>query len=89
MLLDEAFSNVDKPTTVGLYQRIRKIAANRTVILVTHDLRFTQGFDQLIVMNKGQVVAQGTHSSLLVTCPQYERSWKLELGYSDTAGATA
>jgi ABC-type bacteriocin/lantibiotic exporter with double-glycine peptidase domain len=89
MLLDEAFSNVDKPTTVGLYQRIRKIAANRTVILVTHDLRFTQGFDQIIVMNKGQLVAQGTHNSLLATCAQYERSWKLELGYSDTAGATS
>ena len=54
------------------------IAMGRTLIVVSHDLRFVTGFDHILVMEEGQVTGQGTHEKLLAECPTYNRLWSIE-----------
>ena len=60
---------------------------NKTFIIVTHDLRFVTNFEQIIVLESGQVVGQGTHDELLNNNEYYKKMWNLDLTLSniDTA----
>ena len=46
--------------------------------MATHDLRATAQFEQIIVLEKGVVVGQGTHDELSKTCELYQELWAME-----------
>ena len=78
LLLDEALANLDKSGQISFFENFGKISALKTVIMATHDLRSTAHFEQIIVLDKGAVVGQGTHDELLKTCPLYQELWTME-----------
>ena len=45
--------------------------ADKTRILITHDLSFARKYDRILVMENGKLVGEGTHESLLKTCEMY------------------
>ena len=78
LLLDEALANLDKTSQVWLLQKFEDIAQGRTLILTTHDLRFTANFDSIIVLESGCLSGQGNHLELLDTCDVYKDLWELD-----------
>lgn len=82
LLWDEALTNLDKSSQIWLLEKLDEIARGRTLILATHDLRFTAGFDSIIVLESGVLAGQGKHNELLANCSIYKNLWELDLSLS-------
>lgn len=65
MILDEATSSVDTRTEVFIQQAMNRLMKGRTSFVIAHRLSTIQGADLILVMDKGEVIEQGTHESLL------------------------
>jgi ABC-type multidrug transport system fused ATPase/permease subunit len=65
LILDEATANIDTFTEVLVQQGLKRLLAGRTAIVIAHRLSTIKGADCIVVLQKGQIVEQGTHSELL------------------------
>ncbi|MYK85819.1 MAG: ATP-binding cassette domain-containing protein, partial [Synechococcus sp. SB0669_bin_7] len=65
LLLDEATSALDAETEAAVQQGLRRAMAGRTVLVIAHRLATVQGADQILVLERGVIVEQGTHQQLL------------------------
>lgn len=65
LLLDEATSALDAQSEYVVQEALDKLADGRTTLVIAHRLATVRNADQIIVMDKGQVVDQGTHAELL------------------------
>ena len=65
LILDEATSNVDTSTEREIQQAMRKLMEGKTCFVIAHRLSTIQHADLILVLNKGDVVEQGTHASLM------------------------
>ena len=70
-LFDDSFSALDYKTDARLRQQLREGLAGRTVIMVAQRIATVMGADQIVVLEDGRVVGQGTHRQLLESCPEY------------------
>lgn len=71
-VLDEATSSLDSVSENLIRDSLRKIAVNRTVIVVAHRLSTIVDADRIVVMKDGAVVETGTHSDLLRSGVHYQ-----------------
>ncbi len=71
LLLDEPTSNLDARNEAALRQAIGAAAAQRTLLIVAHRLSTVVDSDQIVVLDRGQVVAIGRHDELTETNPLY------------------
>ncbi len=71
LLLDEATSALDTETKSNMAGMIYSQFRGKTVISVTHELNLISGADQIIVIDQGRVVGQGTHKALMQDCAAY------------------
>jgi ABC-type multidrug transport system fused ATPase/permease subunit len=65
LLLDEPTSALDAKTEVGVMATLRRVSAGRASLLVTHRLGTVIDADEILVLDRGQVVERGTHAELL------------------------
>ena len=65
ILLDEPTASIDPLEEQAVYERFLKIAAGRTVIIVTHRLASARLADRILVLDGGRIVEDGTHEELL------------------------
>lgn len=75
LLLDEATSALDTATEQAIYDSLQALMRGRTVIVIAHRLATIKSLDRIIVMDKGAIVEQGTHSELLAKNGHYARMW--------------
>ena len=73
LILDEAGAALDPGTESSIAQTLRRIAARRTVISVTHRLESIAHADLIVVMRRGRIVESGTHAALLARGSLYAR----------------
>ena len=65
IFLDEATANVDPENENELMQAIQVLTAEKTVIMIAHRLKTVEHADQIIVVDHGKIVQQGTHAELI------------------------
>lgn len=64
-ILDEATANVDPENEKELMEAISELTREKTVIMIAHRLKTVRHADQIIVVDKWQVIQRGTHEELL------------------------
>jgi ABC-type multidrug transport system fused ATPase/permease subunit len=75
LILDDAFSSLDIETEAIILSNIRKITRSLTTILITHRLTITRQVDQILVMERGQIVERGNHEALIRNGGLYQRMY--------------
>ncbi len=65
LVLDEATSHLDSQSEALIQDALQKIMANRTSIVIAHRLSTILAADQILVMDRGRIIEQGTHEALL------------------------
>ena len=64
LILDEATSSIDTRTEIKIQKAFNTLMKNRTTFIVAHRLSTIQNADLILVMNNGNIIEQGTHTSL-------------------------
>jgi ATP-binding cassette subfamily B protein len=75
LLLDEATSALDSHTEKEIQDALDLVSHNRTTLVIAHRLSTIIGADEIIVLEKGQIVERGTHQALLAAEGLYASMW--------------
>ena len=76
LILDEATSNVDTRTEQRIQAAMRELMKGKTCFVIAHRLSTIQSADHILVLDKGKVVEQGTHESLMAQKGFYYKLYK-------------
>lgn len=76
VLLDEATSAVDSATEAHIQDAFRTLSAGRTTFVVAHRLSTIIQADQILVVDKGEIIERGTHADLLILGGKYAELWR-------------
>jgi ATP-binding cassette subfamily B multidrug efflux pump len=80
LLLDEATSALDTEVEAAIQDSLYELMAGKTVIAIAHRLSTIAELDRLVVMDKGQIIEDGTHASLLEAGGLYSQLWRRQSG---------
>ncbi|MEU6296324.1 ABC transporter ATP-binding protein [Streptomyces erythrochromogenes] len=93
LLLDEATSALDSESEILVQEALWRLMEGRTALVVAHRLSTVATMDQLVVLDRGRIVEQGSHQELLATEGAYAKLWKHQSGGflddTDTTTTTA
>ncbi len=78
LLLDEATSALDAESEAAVQTAVETLSKNRTTLVVAHRLATVKKADRIIVFDKGEIVAQGSHDSLVAEGGLYARLARLQ-----------
>ncbi|MBL8301480.1 MAG: ATP-binding cassette domain-containing protein, partial [Ideonella sp.] len=80
LLLDEATSALDSEVEAAIQQSLYRLMEGKTVVAIAHRLSTIAAMDRLIVLDKGRIVEEGDHRSLLARGGLYARLWSHQSG---------
>jgi ATP-binding cassette subfamily B protein len=78
LILDEATSALDSVTEKEIQDSLDYLMKGRTVLVIAHRLSTLKGMDRIVVFDKGKIVEDGTHNSLLKKGKHYAKLWKMQ-----------
>lgn len=78
LILDEATANIDSETEEEIQSALEKMRKNRTTLAIAHRLSTIQNADQILVLNKGEIVERGTHDELIRLGGIYNNMYQLQ-----------
>jgi ATP-binding cassette subfamily B protein len=80
LVLDEATSALDSEVEASIQQALSRVMDGKTVLAIAHRLSTIAAMDRIIVMDRGGIVEQGSHSDLLAQGGLYARYWNRQSG---------
>ncbi len=79
LIFDEATSSLDSKSEKIILEALSSVAQTHTTIVIAHRLSTITDSDQILVMEQGKIVEQGTHQALLSELGTYSDMWALQL----------
>ena len=73
LILDDSTSAIDSATEDQIQRAMRRISRERTTFLITHRISQIRWADRILVLDRGELLDQGTHEELLARCAAYRR----------------
>ena len=83
-IFDEATSNVDVESENKIMEVIKKLSKTKMVLLISHRLENSVDADQIYVLDRGQIVENGTHNELMERKQQYFNLYTVQKNLEDT-----
>ena len=80
LIFDEATSSLDNESEKVVQESLERLAKNRTTIVIAHRLSTIETADVILVMNKGNIIEQGTHKELLAKKGFYYELFNSQFG---------
>jgi ATP-binding cassette subfamily B multidrug efflux pump len=80
LVLDEATSALDSEVEAAIQEQLTSLMQGKTVIAIAHRLSTIAAMDRLVVLEKGQIVEEGTHAQLLASGGHYAMLWERQSG---------
>ncbi len=75
IVLDEATAFADPENEALIQEALRELMKGKTVLMIAHRLTTVQNLDNIAVLNKGQIIEQGSHEELLAKGEVYSSMW--------------
>ena len=85
VILDEATAFTDPENEDKIQRSIMALSKGKTLLVIAHRLSTVQNADQIVVLEKGQIVDRGTQRELLSRCPLYQMLWAAHVGVRNWA----
>ncbi len=82
LILDEATSSLDSLSEEKIKQAIQALHGATTQIIIAHRLSTIEHADRIIVLERGEKIAEGTKDELLTSCPQFTLMWETHFATS-------
>ncbi len=83
VILDEATAFIDPENEAVVQKAISALTVGKTLVVIAHRLSTITGADNIVVVNNGNIEAQGCHEKLLADCPLYRDMWQAHIGAKD------
>ncbi len=78
LILDDSVSAVDTKTESAILANLKKIRKGKTTIMIAHRISTVKNLDKIILLDHGELIAVGTHASLLATNSLYQEMVRLQ-----------
>ena len=85
VVLDEATAYIDPENEAIIQKAVAKLVRGKTLILIAHRLSTITGADKIVVVNEGDIDAEGTHDELLKKSKLYNDMWAAHIGMREEA----
>jgi subfamily B ATP-binding cassette protein MsbA len=89
LILDEATSALDTESERLVQEAVDRLLQGRTVFVIAHRLSTITHADQIVFLDRGEIVERGTHAELLAKRGAYYRLYSMQFGDDDGAGEAA
>ncbi|MBN1765625.1 MAG: ABC transporter ATP-binding protein [Sedimentisphaerales bacterium] len=80
LIFDEAMSQIDADSEAKIQKALSEFSQNRTSFIIAHRLSTVIDSDRIIVLDQGQIIAQGTHQELMDSCRLYKQLYEMQFG---------
>ena len=85
LILDEPTSALDTHTEEALMAALRELMKGRTTFVIAHRFSTVRGADKIIVLDKGQIIEQGSHQELLDNNGAYAKMYRSQAGFAESS----
>ncbi|MEA3322338.1 MAG: ABC transporter ATP-binding protein [Bacillota bacterium] len=85
LILDEATASIDTETEAVIQQALEVLKKGRTTFIIAHRLSTIKNADQILVLDRGEIVERGNHSELMERKGKYYQMYELQQGSKDLA----
>ncbi|MES2006983.1 MAG: ABC transporter ATP-binding protein [Patescibacteria group bacterium] len=80
LVLDEATSSLDSESETLIQEALAILMQHKTVVVIAHRLSTIMRMDRIVVVEKGEIVSEGTHAELLARGGLYKKLWSIQAG---------